>query len=365
MRIAVYAIAKNEAQFVSRFLRSCAAADMVIVADTGSTDGTPDLLRHGGAVVYSIAVTPWRFDRARDAALALVPRDVDVCISLDVDEVLTDGWREELERVWTPGTTRLRYQYEWGPGVVFGYEKIHARHGYHWHHPCHEYPRPDGRVPEVWAETDALLVRHLPDATKSRGQYLDLLALSVQEDPACPRNAFYYARELTFYGRHADAVEALRRYLALPAATWADERAYAMRLLGTSYAALGQDAEAVQWFRRATDEAPDLREPWVDWARFAYARADWLVCRYTAERAVAITVQRPVYMTDPEAWGALPHDLAAIACYHLGAFAEATRHGARALAYAPDDARLQSNLSFYRARGASPFREGVADVVSA
>ena len=28
------------------------------------------------------------------------------------------------------GTTRLRYGFDWGCGIVFQYEKIHARHGY-------------------------------------------------------------------------------------------------------------------------------------------------------------------------------------------------------------------------------------------
>ena len=353
MKIAVYAIAKNEAHFAARFAASCADADCVIVADTGSTDDTVAALQSHGVTVYPIHVSPWRFDTARDAALALVPADVDVCLSLDLDEVLTPGWRAELERVWTPSTTRLRYLYEWGPGIRFGYEKIHARNGYHWHHPCHEYPRPDMRVPEVWAETDALLVQHLPDPTKSRGQYLDLLALSVQEDPACPRNAFYYARELTFYGDHEKAREQLHRYLRLPATTWGDERAYAMRLLGKTYAALGQHKDATRWFETATTEAPDLREPWVDWAQYAYAREDWPTCFAAASAACRITVQRPVYMTEPTAWGALPYDLAALGAYHCGDYEAACEFGALACQCSPDDDRLQRNVTFYqRARGA-------------
>lgn len=355
MNIAVYAISKNEAHFVDRFMASCADADCVVVADTGSTDKTVQALRARRAIVHDITIAPWRFDRARDAALALVPANIDVCISLDLDEVLEPGWREELERVWTPETTRLRYLYEWGPGVQFFYEKIHARRGYHWHHPCHEYPRPDGRIPEVWAETDRLLVRHLPDATKSRGQYLDLLKLSIDEDPACPRNAFYYARELTFYGRWDEADGQLKRYLALPGATWHVERAYAMRLLGRAAAIRGDVAEAVSWFERSAQEAPGHREPWVDLAQFAHDRGEWSQCYYAATQALAITVREPVYTADPAVWGAWPYDLAALSAYHLGKSAEAVRFGMMACELAPDDVRLQANMTFYvRARGAAP-----------
>ncbi len=38
-RIAVYAISKNEAQLVQRFCDSARDADLIMIADTGSTDG--------------------------------------------------------------------------------------------------------------------------------------------------------------------------------------------------------------------------------------------------------------------------------------------------------------------------------------
>lgn len=52
MKIIVYAICKNEAQFAERFMVSCSEADGVYILDTGSTDGTPELLRALGAIVY-------------------------------------------------------------------------------------------------------------------------------------------------------------------------------------------------------------------------------------------------------------------------------------------------------------------------
>ena len=207
MKIAVYAISKNEEQFVQRFCESAKDADLILIADTGSTDQTTQVARDCGATVYDIAIKPWRFDKARDTALALIPGDFDVCISLDLDEILESGWREEIERVWKEDTTRLRYKFDWGCGISFYYEKIHHRTGYHWHHPVHEYPRPDSRTKEVYAQTDMLLVSHHPDPTKSRGQYMPLLELAVKEDPYCPRNAFYHARELTFYSLFPAVIE--------------------------------------------------------------------------------------------------------------------------------------------------------------
>ena len=37
--------------------------------------------------------------------MALIPADVDVCLTMDMDEFLAPGWRPKLEAVWTPETT--------------------------------------------------------------------------------------------------------------------------------------------------------------------------------------------------------------------------------------------------------------------
>jgi tetratricopeptide (TPR) repeat protein len=343
LKIAVYAISKNEEQFVERFCKSAKDADLILIADTGSTDDTVHIAQQNGAITYDICISPWRFDKARDAALALIPRDFDVCISLDIDEVLEEGWREEIERVWKEDTTRLRYKFDWGCGISFFYEKIHHRHGYHWHHPVHEYPRPDERITEVYAETDMLLVSHHPDSTKSRGQYMPLLELAVKEDPRCPRNAFYHARELTFYSRWNEAIDALNNYLRMPEANWVNERCYAMRLLGKAYENLGNQYEAEKWYRLATAEAPNTREPWVELAMLSYMRHDWSQCYFAACKALEIKDKALVYTMDPSVWGEKPHDLASISAWNLGLKESALFHINEALKFAPNDARLLSN----------------------
>lgn len=345
LKIAVYAISKNEEQFVQRFAEASKDADLIMVADTGSTDGTVEACKANGIAVHNICITPWRFDHARNAALALLPKDIDVCISLDLDEMLEPGWREEIERVWEPGkTTRLQYYFDWGHGIRFAYQKIHARHGYFWHHPCHEYPVFDQRITEVWAYTNMLLVSHHPDPTKSRGQYLDLLELSVKEDPRCPRNAFYYARELTFYSKWNEAIVALRRYLDMPEATWPNERSYAMRLLGKAFDHVGMPDHAVAWFRRGCAEAPNTREVWCDLAMWLYRRSEWAECYGAAMKALSIKDKQLVYTCDPAVWGHWPHDLASIAAWHLGLKDEAYKHAKNAVELSPDDARLKANL---------------------
>jgi glycosyltransferase involved in cell wall biosynthesis len=355
VKIAVYAIAKNEAQFVARFCESAKDADLIFVADTGSTDDTVakilaekkghDYHRYE---VRQISIKPWRFDDARNAALAMLPDDIDVCVSLDLDEVLQPGWRAEIERVWTEGTTRLRYGFDWGCGIAFKYEKIHARYGYRWKNPCHEYPVPDMRLHERWADTDMLMVVHQPDSTKSRGQYLDLLKVSIEEDPLDPRNAFYYARELSFHSMWEAAIAQCERYLALPRATWANERCYAMRVIGRCWRELGEHEQALAWFRRATSEAPHTREPWCELAKECYLTHRWAESLGAALTCLAISHREFLYTVDPEVWGWLPHDWASIAAWNLELYQLSYEHAKKAVELAPSDLRLRQNLEFAR-----------------
>ena len=364
MKICVYAISKNEQQFVQRFCESAKDADLILIADTGSTDDTDGEARRwrensidarANLMVHDICITPWRFDLARNAALALIPRDIDVCISLDLDEVMEPGWRDEIERLWKLGeTTRLRYMFDWGCGIKFLYEKIHARHGYMWHHPCHEYPVPDGRIKEMWAQTEKLLVSHHPDPTKSRGQYLDLLSLSVKEDPDCPRNGFYYARELTFHARWDEAITALHKYLDLPGATWPNERCYAMRLLGKAHNEIGDHRQAEHWYVRAAAEAPDTREPWCELAMLMYRQNRWEECFAFSMRALRIKDKALVYTCDPEVWGHWPHDLTSVSAWQLGMTQISLEQARIAVEKSPDDLRLRGNLKYIEDHIANP-----------
>ena len=153
-RVCVYAICKNEEQFVDRWMDSMGEADQVVVLDTGSEDGTVERLRARGALVTREVIDPWRFDTARNRSLELVPEEADICVCTDLDEVFHPGWREKLERVWGEGVSQARYRYTWnfredgGEGYVFWIEKIHARRGFCWKHPVHEVVTWGGTEPQ-------------------------------------------------------------------------------------------------------------------------------------------------------------------------------------------------------------------------
>ena len=347
MKIAVYTIALNEEQFVEKWCESAKEADYLLIADTGSTDNTVKKAKSLGINVVSISVKPWRFDVARNASLAYIPGDIDYCIALDMDEVLLPNWRQEFEGMLEQGITRPRYKYTWSwnqdgtPGLEYGGDKIHARHGYIWKHPVHEVIVAD-RIAEVQAWTN-LEIHHHPDNSKSRSQYLSLLELSVNEDPTDDRNAYYYARELFFVGEHQKASEEFKRHLSLPKAVWQPERAASMR-----YIARCGIEDAEHWLKLAVKESPGRREPLVELAQLYYKNKDWKNCKTYCLEALEIKEKPLDYLCEEFAWGFVPYDLAAISFYNLEMFDDALEYGTVAHEISPLDQRLLDNLEFYK-----------------
>jgi glycosyltransferase involved in cell wall biosynthesis len=359
MKVAVYSIALNESQFVERWYNSAKDADYLLIADTGSTDETYEIAKSLGINVYKISINPWRFDDARNAALSLIPDDIDYCISLDLDEVLSEGWREEMNKV-VPGVTRPIHKLvthidELGnPGLEFEALRMHSRKGYRWKYPIHETISNYG-VEENKQVIDVKIYHH-PDNTKSRGQYLPLLEMAAKEDPASDRCAHYYARELFYYGRYEEAVKEFRRHLSLPLSVWKPERCESMR-----YIAKCDPHDAEYWLRQAIAECPERREPYVDLAQVYYEKSDWVQVKDYAEQALDIKKKYLDYFCENDAWGWKPHDLLALANYNLGIFNEALDHGKMALGL-NYDSRLLANVKFYEE--ALNKENGAEDVVS-
>ena len=352
MKIVVYAICKNESKFVQRWMESMSEADQVVVLDTGSTDETAQLLRSQGALVTVETIVPWRFDVARNRSLELVPEDTDICVCTDLDEVFHPGWRKALETAWSPGAGQARYRYTWSfcpdgsEGVVFWCEKIHRRHGYRWTHPVHEVLEWIGTgEPGPMVTAPGVQLDHHPDPSKSRGQYLPLLELSVREAPEDDRNVHYLGREYLFHQRWDDCVAMLTRHLSMPSATWADERAASMRYIARAYLQKGQPDTARNWLLRAIAQAPYLREPWLEMAQLLYEQRNWDGVLYFTGGALAITHRPDSYICEAEPWGPLPHDLRCQAYFKTGRREQALEEAEAALRLAPSDPRLAENVA--------------------
>lgn len=351
MMICVYAIAKNEAPFVDRFLDVMSEADCICVLDTGSTDGTLEKLRARGVITKQQRIEPWRFDVARNESMTLIPAEADVCCCVDLDEQFRPGWRKALEGAWTVEATRARYRYTWSfcadgsEGCVFWPDKIHKNGCYRWKYPVHEVLEYTGDGQEHIVTASGVQLDHHPDPTKSRAQYLPLLELAVAEAPEDARCRHYLGREYMFHGAWQKAIDTLKQHLAMPTANWADERCASMRFIARCQRRLGRDDLAAVWLHRAIAEAPHLREPYLDYAALLHDHQNWAGTAYFANCALAVTERSESYINEAESWGALPWDYLSVALWRLGQTKAALEACQNAHALAPGDARIQNNLA--------------------
>lgn len=338
MRIGIYALAKNERKHVEAWAASCAEADVRVVTDTGSTDGTVEALASQGVTVCNGYVSPWRWDDAHNLSLNHLPPDVDVCIRLDLDERLQPGWREVLEREWDGEHNCLRYRYVWSwkadgsPGLVFNSDRIHARHGFRWTAATHE-----GLV--CWTGdkkqkiVDGLEIHHHRDAGKKHKTDLALLRVAVREAPHDARAWWYLAREME-WANCPEAAATFLHYLTMPGGMWT-ERAYAYRAL---YRLTGDEKH----LHHAAKEAVGEPDAWQQIAFAHYQRKEWRECHAFAVQAINANGES-THATDPEA-RTKAYDLAAVAAWNLGLRPEALQLAREAVARCPADPRLTGNV---------------------
>ena len=347
MKICVYAICKNEEKFIERWYESVKEADGIYVLDTGSTDNSVNLLKSLGVVVRQEIINPWRFDVARNKSLEMIPDDFDICICLDLDEVLNKGWSKTIKSLWKDGLTRLRYVYNWSldknnqPIISFYGEKIHKRKGFTWVNPVHEILKYKGE--EKYLYTDKVIVNHYPDSKKSRSSYLPLLELAVREDPRNDRNMHYLGREYMYYGKYEEAISTLERHLSLESATWKDERCASMRFIARCYMKLNRPREAIMWSNLAIKESPYLRDAYMEKALITYELKKFKETEILCREALKIKKHPKTYINEVFTTDLNIYDILSVVCFYNGKYRSSLRYVKMALELDKDNERLISN----------------------
>ncbi len=292
MKIGVYAIACNESKNVRPWLEACGEADVICVTDTGSTDDTPNLLLEGSTVL-SYYTEPFRFDKARNFALEQAKAcNVDVWVSLDLDEYPEKGWRKKLEAAVTANTSAQGWRITIDNGSYsFQNIRAHRPEGWKWQHACHEVLIGPGPVGDA-----GFKVVHHQDRSKPRN-YLPLLELDAEENPKDGRAWHYLGREYMYLGRWEKAIEALTNALAYD--KWHEQLAVTLIYLSRCF-----------WHKGNMQAARDYAwEAIMIWgSREAWVHLTWLLdqegdptAAIAAENALKIK-KHGLYPSEPSAW---------------------------------------------------------------
>ncbi|KMO84822.1 glycosyl transferase [Mycolicibacterium chubuense] len=260
-------IVRNEAHIVREVLDSVAPyISSWVIVDTGSDDGTPDVIRNHMAALGipgELHERPWRnFGHNRSEALALAAGHGDYIWVMDADDLL----------VGTPdfsGLTADLYQLHYGPDVSYWRRQL-FRDGLPWRYVgvLHEYADCDRPCVEERLDGDYYIEsRRLGGRSLDPEKYLrdaEVLLAEVERNPDDPRSVFYLAQSYFDYGDIASAH------------TWYTRRAE----MG------GYDEEIYYSIARIAESMLRLDYPWPD-VQDAYLRA-WEFRPIRAEPLYAI-----------------------------------------------------------------------------
>jgi glycosyltransferase involved in cell wall biosynthesis/predicted GH43/DUF377 family glycosyl hydrolase len=286
--IALCMIVRNEAPVIERCLKSVRPLiDTWVVCDTGSDDGTPELIEQTlDGMPGQVHETPWvDFGHNRSLLMELARGSADYLLLLDAD--MTVRSRGEL-----PELEADAYMLRESGSLDFGVLRLVRGDREWWYEgSTHEHIATDGRFEQQ--VLDALLIEHHADGSSRTSKLLrdiGLLKRDLRRDPYNPRPYFYLAQTYRDLGRRDLAIDYYDRRVELGG--WDEEVFYARLQQGALMASVDLD-EAVPVLLNAWERRPTRAEP-----LYELARAHRLIRQYNQAELYATRGLSVAYPSD-------------------------------------------------------------------
>ncbi|MEV0000435.1 glycosyltransferase [Streptomyces sp. NPDC050848] len=277
-------IVKNEASVIERCLSSVRdLVDTWVISDTGSTDGTQDLIRKAlDGIPGELHEEPWvNFGHNRSLNISHARGRADYLLLLDADLVLRqDGPLPPL----TADAYMLRHE-----GALEYRIKRLVRGDLPWRYEgvTHEYLTAD--QDHVQENLDALVIQDYADGGSRHDKFerdARLLSAELERDPSNVRTVFYLAQTMRDLGRTADAIALYERRAAMGG--WIEEVYYSLLQAGILRAESGDWPSAMDTLTRAWDARPERLEASYELA----SRLRLMGRHHSAHAVVSATVDR-------------------------------------------------------------------------
>ncbi|HEU5426877.1 MAG TPA: glycosyltransferase [Actinocrinis sp.] len=249
-------IVKNEAAVIARCLES--VRDLLsywVISDTGSTDGTQDLIRTAlDGIPGELHEEPWlNFGHNRTLNLRHARGKSDYLLLIDADMVVQrtgalPPLRADSYLLRHAGDTEYRIKRLVSGRLPWRYEGA-----------THEYLTSEtGDVP---ANLDALLIEHRADGGSRADKFTRderLLREDLLRDPGNSRTVFYLAQTVRDLGRPAEAISLYSRRASM--AGWSEEVYYSLLQVGILKAEAADLAGGLDALLQAWEERPQRLE---------------------------------------------------------------------------------------------------------
>lgn len=249
-------IVRNESKVIERCLAS--VRDLVstwVISDTGSTDGTQQLIRTAlDGIPGELHEEPWvdfghnrtlNIQHARGKADFLLLLDADLVIRRDrpLPRLTADSYLLRHE-----GATEYRIKRLVRGDIAWRYEGV-----------THEYLTSDQRHSQ---ETlDALVIEDFADGGSRHDKFerdARLLGAELERDPSNTRTVFYLAQTMRDMGKNDEAITLYERRAEMGG--WAEEVYYALLQVGILRAKSDDWPGAMDAFSRAWESRPQRLE---------------------------------------------------------------------------------------------------------
>jgi tetratricopeptide (TPR) repeat protein len=360
-RLGLHMIVKDEAHVIERCLRSALPLiDWWVVVDTGSSDGTQEIVRSVLADKPGRLIErPWvSFDHNRQEAL-VAARGLeaagagDYVAWIDADEVFVDV-PDRLPELTMDG---YFLSVEFGGTRYQRLAVVRLDRPWRWNGSVHEHLDLPGATSGELGAPRVLVSREGarsldPDTYRKDAA---LIEAELARTPGDARLQFYLAQSWRDAGEPERALACYRARVANRAG-WEQERWYALFQIGVCLELLGRPpGEVAEAYLDAYAADPTRAEPLVGLARVERVRERFEVALLYARRATRIPMPRgDALFVDAEAYTWRAWDEVAVSSYWVGRFADGVIAAQKALAVRPDDERLRANLAWCQDRLATP-----------
>jgi glycosyltransferase involved in cell wall biosynthesis len=377
----VVLIAKNEAKTLPRLMASLKEFQLrggeVILLDTGSEDGTPEVAGSLGCKVTTVGskfVTTleaktaeavnemfvrgeepsivaegnrfFRYADARNYAAGLASNDM---VSMpDCDEEYTSLNLEAIERYIADGFGQLEFMFVFAhdaygnEAIKFRQCKFYNRKQLRWKGIIHEILKGTARA--TLLPENVLKLEHWQNPNQERSRYLPGLALACYQEPNDDRNCHYLGRELTWTNRPKSAMAVLQRHIDMK--KWEAERAQSMIFMGDCCGQLNRPHEQAEWYHRAFHLDSSRREALIRLAGFYRHNNQPKPCAAYAAAALEIP-WHPFYANHVAHYRQEPHELMYWALGWMGDIKGAQEHLLKALEYLPHHPPYLRDTQYY------------------
>ena len=346
-------IVKNESHVIRRCLDSVRPfITHWVVVDTGSTDGTQDIVRaHYREVPGELHERPWRdFGTNRSEALTLASGKADYVLVMDADNVFRAPAGYRFAGLKADGYY-ITHRYA---GIEYGVAMLLVdRIAWRYEGVLHEYVTADVRhsivpLPGPWVD-----VRHEGARSRDPETYLKdaaVLEAALKKEPNNARYAFYYAQSLRDAGLLEQALSAYDKRATMTG--WEEEAWQARYQAAQLTERLGRGAAEVERAYLETFNArPTRAEPLVQLARWHRERQEWSLALLFARAASGIPRPADHLFVEDAVYAWRADDELSIAAWYAGAHDEGRRALARVLRHRryPESQRerIEKNRTWY------------------